>query len=263
VERRIDWRGRIAAKPGIAHRLVPAVAWALLIACYVLVLPHFIVPEHRRLYVPSCTELLTSATNLGWGFVSAASATAWRASVGFLAGSAMGVLLAFVMFRYVLFGAGMSAVVEVVRPLPPVSLTLFLILWFGGSWVGPYILVALGCFMVLVVGTSAALRNIDVSLLRAARSLGARGLAYYGGVLLPAITPELLAPLRVALALAFAVTISAEFMGVQNGLGSHMIVAKPQLDTATIIVLLAALTVEAKLADWILLTALGRFAHRH
>jgi ABC-type nitrate/sulfonate/bicarbonate transport system permease component len=70
--------------------------------------------------------------------------------------------------------------------------------------------------------------------------------------MLPAIAPQLVAPLRVALALAFALAVAAEFMGAQQGIGFLMMVARRTLQTETILMGVMVLGVLSAALDYIL-----------
>jgi ABC-type nitrate/sulfonate/bicarbonate transport system permease component len=140
------------------------------------------------------------------------------------------------------------------RPLPPVALIPFFILWFGigsGSQVG---LVALGAFMVLTVSTLAAVAGIPPPYIRAAGLLGAARVRLYRTVIVPAITPALLAACRVAAALAFGTALAAEFIGAQSGIGFMMMVARRTLNTDTIAVGIIVIALESYGFDWLLRT---------
>ncbi|MBU0512799.1 MAG: ABC transporter permease subunit, partial [Chloroflexi bacterium] len=80
---------------------------------------------------------------------------------------------------------------------------------------------------------------------------------FYKSILLPAIMPQMIAPLRVSLALAFALSLAAEFMGAQRGIGVLMMVARRTLQTETILLGIIVVGVEAAFLDYLL-----RFAHR-
>jgi len=252
-----DWRGHLTLERRSIVLGIPLAVWAAVILSYFFLVPRLVPP----LYLPGPEVVARAACQLGWTLPLAALYTALRAVGGFLVGSILGVAVALTMFRSQTFRAALHSPIEALRPLPPVALTLFIILWFKLHWLGQLILISLGCFMVLVVSAHEALANLNINLLRAARSLGATGRSYYSAVLIPAILPDLVAPLRVSLALAFAVTIAAEFMGVQTGLGYHMQVARTQLDTGTIVLGLIILTLEAGAIDWSLRRSIRRFTH--
>lgn len=262
MRNKVDWRGRpLVPESRLATSATVIAVWGGLLALYQFVFPLFVTDEKRRLFVPSLIDIFAAGEKLGCDLLLAALDTGLRAGLGFVVGSVLGIGVALVAFRYRIARTIAIAIAEGFRPLPPVALTVFVLLWFKLSYWGPVVLIALGCFMVLLVGADAALLTIDVGLVRSARSLGSDGWCFFTQVVVPAIAPHLKAPLRVSLALAFAVTISAEFLGAHNGLGTKIMAAKIQLDTAAIILLLAVLALEAKLADVGLLRALAWYTH--
>jgi ABC-type nitrate/sulfonate/bicarbonate transport system permease component len=167
----------------------------------------------------------------------------------FILGSLVGILVGLVMSRYQLVFGLLEPFIEALRPIPPIALIPFFILWFGLGDSGKLLLAGLGCFMVLVIGTVEAVRNVPRIYLQAAQSLGANGSYAYRTVVVPAILPELIGSLRVSLALAFGLTIAAELMGAQSGIGYLMMVARRSLNTQTILLGIIIIGIEAWLAD--------------
>jgi ABC-type nitrate/sulfonate/bicarbonate transport system permease component len=160
--------------------------------------------------------------------------------------------MGFVMFARRSVEVTLFSFIEVIRPIPPIALTPFFILWFQLSVIGQIALVAVGCMMVMVVSTHESLQSVALDLRRSAYSLGIRGFAFYRHIMLPAIAPQLVAPLRVALALAFALAVAAEFMGAQQGIGFLMMVARRTLQTETILMGVMVLGVLSAALDYIL-----------
>src|SRR5712692_9987206 len=85
--------------------------------------------------------------------------------------------------------------------------------------------------MVMAINTIVAARNVPPVYLRAARSLGASE----NTVCRTVILPQLVAGLRIGAALAFAVTIAAEFMGAEAGIGALIMLASRTLGTDVVL----------------------------
>lgn len=201
------------------------------------------------LYFPSIGEVIASASTLGTTILEDALATLMRVLVSWVVGSALGILVGLAMARSRLTYFAVSPIVEALRPVPPVALIPFVILWFGIGDSGKIFLGALGCFMVMVVNTFVSAGNVDPVFLRAARSLGASEQRVYRSVILPAIVPELVSGLRIGAALAFAVVVAAELLGAQSGIGRLIMLASRTLNTpvvllGTIVIGLEAFAVE-------------------
>jgi NitT/TauT family transport system permease protein len=93
------------------------------------------------------------------------------------------------------------------------------IVWVGIGEVSKVGFITYATFFPIFLTTVNGVRQIDPLLLRAAQSLGARGLGLFTRVILPAALPDVLTGLRLGVALAFFVIVISEFIGAEQGLG--------------------------------------------
>jgi NitT/TauT family transport system permease protein len=93
------------------------------------------------------------------------------------------------------------------------------IVWVGIGEASKIGFITYATFFPIFLTTVTGVRQIDPLLLRAARSLGARGLPLFTRVILPAALPDILTGLRLGVALAFFVIVISEFIGAEHGLG--------------------------------------------
>ncbi len=216
----------------LASRLA-MVAIVLIIVALWFVLTPKPVPE---LIFPSPASAWSAIQSLGFSLVGHAATTFTRVvlgwSLGVIFGVAFGTWISWSRFAYEMT----RPMIEVVRPLPPIALIPFFIIWFGIGPFGQIFLVFLGVFMVLMVQTYTCIQNLPPVFVRAASSLGASDWEIYRTVVLPGIIPGLLGALRVSAALAFGIGVAAEYMGAQSGLGFIIMVARRTLNTNTILV---------------------------
>lgn len=215
----------------------------------------------KPLLFPSPQAVWTALVELRGIIVMHAGITLYRVVASFVLGSFLGILVGLLMSRFKLVDAILDPIVEALRPVPPIALIPFFILWFGIGDFGKLLLSGLGCFMVLVVNTLVAVRNVPPIYLRAAASLGATKSQVYKTVIIPAITPPLVAGFRVAAALAFALTIAAELMGAQAGLGYLIMVARRSLNTDTILLSIILLSLLAWVVDQAIRLISDRLTH--
>ncbi|AZM49280.1 ABC transporter permease [Streptomyces sp. WAC 06738] len=201
---------------------------------------------------PAPDKVWDSASNLRETLWSDATATLGRVVVSWSVGSALGVAVGLLMSRSRALFYALTPVIEAVRPIPPVALIPFVILWFGIGDSGKIFLGALASFMVMVVNTIVAAGNVNPLYGRAARSLGAGSGQVYRTVVLRAIVPELLSGLRIGSALTFAVVVAAEFQGAQSGLGRLIMQASRTLNTPSVLVGTIIIAIEAVLLDRII-----------
>jgi ABC-type nitrate/sulfonate/bicarbonate transport system permease component len=145
-----------------------------------------------------------------------------RVAVGFglaaLAALALGLLAALcVPVRLMV-----EPVIEFVRPIPPLAFLPMFLVWFGLGEGSKVAFIGYTTFFPMFVAIAASVLRVDVTLLRAAASLGARHVDLVRRVILPAALPGIIIALRLGFALALFVIVGAEFMGADAGLG-HLI----------------------------------------
>lgn len=147
------------------------------------------------------------------------AATLARALAGFLLGSAIGVPLGLWMGTSRLTTAALDWIVQFLRPLPPLSFLVLLMLWLGTGDLAKISLLALTAFPIVTSATYAAVAAVPQQKIQAAQSLGAGRAQIFAHVLLPAALPMISTGLRIALAAAFSTVVAAELMAGSDGLG--------------------------------------------
>jgi ABC-type nitrate/sulfonate/bicarbonate transport system permease component len=147
------------------------------------------------------------------------AATLERVAVGFAAGAVLAIALGLLAGQVRAVRNVLEPVVELLRPIPPLAMLPLFIVWVGigeGSKVG---FITYATFFPMFVTTIHGVGQIDVRLLRAAQSLGARPRQLFFRVILPAALPDVLTGLRLGVALSFFVIVISEFVGAESGLG--------------------------------------------
>jgi ABC-type nitrate/sulfonate/bicarbonate transport system permease component len=172
-----------------------------------------------------------------------------RVACGFCAGTLLGIGLGLAMSynRKVLYF--FDPLVESMRPVPVIAMIPFFLMWFGIDELGKFLLITLGVFAILVVSTVEAVRNVPSKYLLAAQTLGASKAQRFRTIIIPAIIPELIGPLRVATALSFTLVVAAEFMGAQAGIGYRILEARRMFNTDVILLGVTVIGIMAGLAD--------------
>jgi len=153
-------------------------------------------------------------------------ASLFRVSAGFglalLVGIPFGLILGW-------FGRAFHAfnpAIQVFRPISPIAWIPVAILWFGVSDMAPIFLIFLASLFPITTATTAAVQNIQLVYLRAARNFGVKGLALFKKIVFPAALPQIITGLRLALGVAWLVVVAAEMIAVNSGLGYLIIDAR-------------------------------------
>ena len=145
-----------------------------------------------------------------------------RVTIGFGVAAVVALALGILAAMCVPLRLMVEPLIEFVRPIPPLAFLPMFLVWFGLGEASKVAFIAYTTFFPMFIAIAAAVLRIDVTLLRAAASLGAGRLDLIGRVIVPAALPGIIVALRLGFALALFVIVGAEFMGADAGLG-HLI----------------------------------------
>lgn len=142
-----------------------------------------------------------------------------RTLAGFAISAVLGVALGLVTGYYRVAREWTAGVFDFLRSLPtplliPVALTLF---GLGGRMVIAVIVTA--AIWPVLINTANATRALDPTLVDTGRILGLRGPTFMFRLVLPAVSPQIFAGLRVAISISLAVMVVAEILGGSSGIG--------------------------------------------
>ncbi len=117
------------------------------------------------------------------------------------------------------FRAAVDPLLEFIRPIPPLAWIPLSILWFGiGDTQNEYI-IFLAAFFPIVLNAMAGARDVDVHLVRAGLSLGARRRDLFLTVVLPGSLPNIFTGLRIGLGIGWMALVAGELVAAPTGLG--------------------------------------------
>ena len=176
-------------------------------------------------------------------------ATSARVLSGLLTGLIIGVGFGLLMSFYKKLNYFFSPLIESMRPVPVIAMIPFFLMWFGITEPGKFILIVLGVFNIMIINTLEAVKNVPLIYINAAQTLGADKKQIFKRIIIPAIIPELIGPIRVATALSFTLTVAAEFMGTNFGLGYRILDARRLFNTDVIFLGIVLFGIIASLFD--------------
>ena len=146
-------------------------------------------------------------------------ASVTRVFVGVLMAVLPAVVLGIGIARSRLVEVVFEPLIELVRPIPPLAVLPMFILWFGIGELSKLMFIAFAAFYVILTTVMLSAANIDVVLVRAARTLGINGWRFYREIVFPAISPDLFVGVRLGLSVGFVVIVASEFIAADVGLG--------------------------------------------
>jgi len=152
-------------------------------------------------------------------------------SLGVVTGLALGLLMTY--SRRI--GWLLDLPTRLVRAVPPFGLIPFVLIWLGTTQVGGVLVIWLYVSLLVMTNAMNAVENLRGAPAQFARTLGASKRQVYRDVILPGILPELVGPIRVALAFSWGLLVVAELVGGQVGLGRVLSELVPALVTDQVI----------------------------
>jgi ABC-type nitrate/sulfonate/bicarbonate transport system permease component len=206
--------------------------------------------------LPSPTELLQHARLLatqgyrGVGLGTHVLASVVRTLAGFLCAVAIGIPVGLGMARFKWLDATIGPIVAFVRPIPPIAFIPLAVLYLGLGELAKIVLIFTAAFMFVVLNAEAGYRSVPVLLLRAGQMLGYSQRRLFTHVILPASLPNVMAGVRTALAVSWALVVAAELIAAQQGLGYMVSSAGNFADLRTVYVGIIIIGVIGFILDW-------------
>jgi NitT/TauT family transport system permease protein len=156
-------------------------------------------------------DIVSSLFRVAWGFVTAVLTA---------------VPLGLVIGRNVTARYALLPWINFFRSMSPIAWIPFAIIWFGVGDPPAIFIIFLATFFQVVLATAAASAAVPKVYYRVAEDLGLRGAPVLFNITLPAILPQLVTALRVAIGVAWMVVVVAEMIAVPSGLGYLIIDAR-------------------------------------
>jgi NitT/TauT family transport system permease protein len=142
-----------------------------------------------------------------------------RVAIGFLAGTLIGVPVALALGMSRTLRGIVFPVMETLRPVPPLAWVPLSILFWPTLEMSIAFVIFLGAFFSVVLNVLGGVAAIDPSLLRAARSMGARPWHIFWKIVLPATIPAIVTGMALGMGLTWEIVIAAEMIAGKAGLG--------------------------------------------
>ena len=159
--------------------------------------------------------------------------------IGFALAALTGVPLGLLMGCSKAADSYLNPIFQIIRPIAPIAWIPLTILWFGLGATAKLFVIWLAAFAPTLINTSTGAKNVNSTLIAAARVHGATPRRLLTDVVIPGALPSIFTGLRVSLQACWMVLVAAELVGSFAGLGHVMIIATRDLDPGMILVAMA------------------------
>jgi len=179
----------------------------------------------------------------------------WRMLRGYALGSALGISVGVAIALARPVRLTLEPTIELLRPIPITAIVPPLIFVLGLDDRLKVICIAFATFFPVVTNTISGVTAVDATYLRVARTFGIPRAQTIRSVIVPAALPYILAGLRTSLAIALVVTVIAEMLAGDQGIGHYLLsmqyaLRAPEMYSAIILLTLVAYCLNRLFVLW-------------
>lgn len=143
-----------------------------------------------------------------------------RVLVGYALAIVTSIPVAFIMAWFKPVRSFLDPFIQFLRCIPPIAYVPIVVAAMGVGESPKYFIIWLACFLTMTVTIYQGVRNVDLTLVKAAYTFGARDRNLFIGVIVPSAFPFILTAMRLGVGAAMTTLIAAELTGARYGLGS-------------------------------------------
>ena len=212
----------------------------------------------------SVAEYLWNAT-LDGTLPGAILVTLKRLLVGYLIGIALGIPLGMLCARLKVFRDTLGLIAMGLQALPSVCWVPLAMLWFGQTEKAMLFVVVMGTVWSLIIATQHGVNSIPPIYVRAAETMGSKGMYTWIHVILPAAFPNILGGMKQGWAFAWRSLMAAEIYVViltGFGLGQLLHYGRELMEMSQVIGVMFVVIVIGLLADKLLFSPWENFLRK-
>jgi NitT/TauT family transport system permease protein len=174
------------------------------------------------------------------------------AGVGFALGFVFGVPVAFLMAWYRPVRNIIEPWIQFIRNIPPLAYVPLVVIAAGVGRTPQIIVICIATFLTISITVFQGVINVDETLIKAARVLGANDSVLFTKVIFPATTPFIITSVRLGISVALTTLIAAESTGASAGLGMRIRALSSTFETQPMMLYIIVVGVIGMLAEKIL-----------
>ena len=176
-----------------------------------------------------------------------------RVLTGYVISAVLAVVLGIMIGLSKHFKRMTDLIIQILKPIPPISWIPLVILWFGIGEESKVFLIFIGGFFTILVNVVDGIRRIDVKLVELANAMVIPRLKYIFQVVIPYAAPNIFTGLRVGLGQSWMCVVAAELVASSTGLGYMIMYARQFGQTDVVIVGMLMIGIIGKLMDSLLM----------
>lgn len=155
-----------------------------------------------------------------------------RAGIGFLIALLIMLPLGILLGRVRVLGDLVEPVIEFIRPLPPIAVVPVAMIFFGTGDTAKIFVVVWSASFPILINAMEAVQGAHPMLSNVARSLRLSRAETMWHIDLPAALPQIMAGVRLAVAISILIAVVAEMLLSTNGIGMYLAQAQERFEIA-------------------------------
>jgi NitT/TauT family transport system permease protein len=196
-------------------------------------------------------------------FLQASLLSLERLGIGYVISLVIGVTLGLLIGRSRLLEQTLGSLILGLQALPSVCWLPLAILWLGLTDQAIILVVVMGALFSITLGVDAGVKNTPPIYLKAARNLGARGVALSAQVILPAAMPAILNGLKQGWTFAWRSLMAGELLFYSLSLGNLLQTGRDLNDASQIMAVMLVIIAIGVAIDSLIFAPIERRVREH
>jgi NitT/TauT family transport system permease protein len=206
----------VAYKLILGRLLMPLISFLVVAGLWEAVIVIFDLPAY---ILPRPFDIVVNAVTRFDVFYQSSLLTFSEVGIGFLLGSAIGILIALLMALAPRIERLSMPVIVLINCVPPVAFIPLALIWFGLGPSSKFAKAALSVSYPVIYNCLSGLKRGDQEAVNLMRSFGAGPISILWKLRLPAALPSLVTGLRIGMTRSTIAVIVTEMVGAYSGLG--------------------------------------------
>ena len=170
----------------------------------------------------------------------------------------LGIVLGIIAGTQSWFQKAISPIISVLQGIPPIAWIVLALLWFGSGSGTTIFTITVATLPIMFLGAVEGIRTFPTPLLEMARLFRTPQRLLLSDLYFPHLLSYLFPSLVAGLGLAWRVTVMAELLSSETGIGAELNLARINLDTDEVMAWIAIVVISIWISEYLLLRPLRR-----
>ncbi len=185
-----------------------------------------------------------------------------RILIGYFISLVFGIVLGILIGRFKILDETVGSLITGLQVLPSICWLPLAILWFGLSEQAIQFVIIMGAFLSIAIATDSGIRNIPPIYLRAAKTMGIKGIDLYARVIFPAALPSIATGMKLGWSFAWRSLMAGELIFVSVGLGHLLQTGRELNDMAQVMAVMITIVTVGLIFDRLIFARLEKRLRR-